>query len=29
VQEIVERHLTPMRDQKPARHSGASGNPLR
>ena len=29
MQEIVERHLTPMRDQKPARHSGASGNPLR
>ena len=29
VPEIVERHLTPMREQKPARHSRASGNPLR
>jgi (2Fe-2S) ferredoxin len=29
VPEIVERHLTPMREQKTARHSRASGNPLR
>jgi (2Fe-2S) ferredoxin len=29
VPEIVERHLTPMREQKPARYSRASGNPLR
>jgi (2Fe-2S) ferredoxin len=29
VPEIVERHLTPIREQKTARHSRASGNPLR
>ena len=29
VPEIVERHLTPIREQKPACHSRASGNPLR
>jgi (2Fe-2S) ferredoxin len=29
VPEIVERHLAPMREQKTAGHSRASGNPLR
>jgi (2Fe-2S) ferredoxin len=29
VPEIVEHHLAPMREQKTARHSRASGNPLR